>query len=281
MTPAEASKPKRQRGRPRSFHDQTDSKTIQSLDRALTILARLAADDGAALTELSERAGQSPTTTYRVLSTFQRHEMVEFDEAEQLWYIGPGAFRIGSSFINRSNILQVTRPIMQRLMRLTGETANLGIQRDGKVMFISQAETPKTIRAFFAPGTLSPMHASGIGKALLAQYSSEKIDDFVARHGLPRISDRTITGKQALLDELEKVRALGYAVDDEENTPGMRCVAAPVLNAWGEPVAGMSVSGPSFRMAQHRIPEVGRQVRALASEATRALGGKPAGAAST
>ncbi len=275
MAGATDEKPKRQRGRPRAFHDQTESKTIRSLDRALSILTHLAAGDGASLSELSARAGQSPTTTYRVLSTFQAHEMVDFDEAEQLWYVGPGAFRIGSVFMNRSNILQVTRPIMQRLMRLTGETANLGIERDGKVMFISQAETPETIRAFFAPGTLSPMHASGIGKALLAQYTSEKIGDFIARHGLPRISDRTITGKQALLDELDKVRAQGFAVDDEENTPGMRCVAAPVLNVWGEPVAGLSVSGPSFRMAQHRIAEVGRQVRALANEASRALGGQP------
>ncbi len=275
MPTSSGERAKRQRGRPRAFHDCGESKTIQSLDRALGILSQLALHDGASLTELSERAGQSPTTTYRVLSTFQTHEIVEFDEGEQLWYVGAGAFRIGSVFLNRTNILQVARPIMQRLMRLTGETANLGIERNGQVMFVSQAETPKTIRAFFAPGTLSPMHASGIGKALLARFSEERLERILSRRGLPRLSSRTITDPQALREELSRIRELGYAVDDEENTPGMRCVASAVLDAWGEPVAGLSVSGPSFRLGRDRIAQIGQQVRALAAEATRALGGDP------
>jgi len=273
MVDRDGEKPKRSRGRPRAFHDQTDAKTIQSLDRALTILERLADGDGASLSELSERAVQSPTTTYRVLSTFQTHEIVEFDEADQLWYVGPGAFRIGSTFLNRTNILQVTRPIMQKLMRVTGETANLGIERDGRVMFVSQVETTNTIRAFFAPGTLSLMHASGIGKVLLANIPPERAEAILDRQGMTRFNENTITQKAALFDDLQRVRARGYGVDDEEHTIGMRCVAAPVMNAYGEPVAGLSVSGPSFRMTRDRIEEMGAQVKGLAQEATKALGG--------
>lgn len=268
-----AEKTKRQRGRPRSFQDQSEANTIQSLDRALTILEHLAERDGSSLSELSDRADQSPTTVYRVLSTMQAHEIVEFDEDEQLWYIGPGAFRVGSTFLNRSNILQITRPIMQRLMRATGETANLGIERDDRVMFISQVETAKTIRAFFAPGTLSPMHSSGIGKVLLAHYPVERVEGILSRQGMTRFNENTITERDALFADLARVREQGYGVDDEEHTIGMRCVAAPVMNAYGEPVAGLSVSGPSFRMTRDRIEEVGAEVRALAAEATRALGG--------
>ncbi len=264
---------KRRRGRPRAFHDQTEARTIQSLDRALIILETLARGDGVSLSELAERAGQSATTTYRVLSTFERHAMTEFEENGQLWYMGPGAFRIGSVFANRTDTLRIARPIMQNLMRQTGETANLGIERDGQVMFISQVETPETIRAFFAPGTLSLMHASGIGKALLAQYPHERVREIVARHGLPRHNDRTITDEDALLEDLDRIRRRGYAIDDEESTAGMRCVAATIRNIHDEAVAGLSVSGPSFRLTRARIEAVGQTVRDMAAAATRALGG--------
>ncbi len=270
---SELRKHKRSRGRPRAFHDQNEAKTIQSLDRALLILSNLATDDGASLTELSERTGQATTTTYRVLSTFQKHDMVSFESESQIWKIGAGAFRIGSVFLNRTNLLAATRPIMQSLMRDTGETANLGVERDERVMFISQVETTETIRAFFAPGTLSAMHASGIGKVLLAFGTAERAEEILARQGMPRFTDRTIGDAPSLLRQLERIRELGYGVDDEEATVGMRCVAAPVLNAYGEPVAGISVSGPSFRLTSLRIDEVGAMVRAAARAATKALGG--------
>lgn len=264
---------KRARGRPRGFHSEPESKTIQSLDRALVILETLAQKDAITLTELAERAGQAATTTYRALSTFQRHGIVEFEEDGQTWKIGPGAFRIGSVFLNRTNILSATRPIMQRLMRETGETANLGVERDGKVMFISQVETPQTIRAFFPPGTLSAMHGSGIGKVLLACGPPERARAILEKQGMAPLTKRTITDIDAMMQELAAIRARGFGVDDEEANEGMRCVAAPVLNAYGEPVAGLSVSGPAFRLRRGRIGEVGRIVQALAAEATRAMGG--------
>ncbi|MDQ2092268.1 HTH-type transcriptional regulator BhcR [Marimonas arenosa] len=264
---------KRARGRPRAFRADEEAKTIQSLDRALGILKALAEDDGATLTELSERAEQAATTTYRALSTFQRHGIVEFEEDGQIWKIGPQAFRIGSVFLNRTNILAATRPIMRRLMRETGETANLGVERGEKVMFISQVETPQTIRAFFPPGTLSNMHGSGIGKALLAHFAADRAETILKRQGMDRMTEHTITDLGAMRAEFERIRQQGYSVDDEEAVEGMRCVAAPVMNAWGEPVAGLSVSGPAFRLTRERLGTVGRIVRDMAGEATRAMGG--------
>lgn len=155
---------KRTRGRPKSFNDQTDNTIVRSLDRGMLILGFLAESDGISLSELSERSEQSSATVYRALITLQSREIVEFEENTQLWYIGAGAFRIGSVFLNRTNILQRSRPVMQNLMRLIGETANLGIERNDWVLFVSQVESSQTIRAFFPPGTRNPMHASGLVK---------------------------------------------------------------------------------------------------------------------
>jgi len=264
--------PKRARGRPRAFHDNQESKTIQSLDRALTILECLSGDDGRSLSELAQDTGQSPTTAYRVLSTFLLHDIVEFEESTQLWYIGTGAFRIGSVFLNRTNLLQRSRPIMQSLMRLTGETANLGIERGDKVLFVSQVETTEIIRAFFPPGTQSLMHASGIGKVLLAHYSEDRVRQIAKTQGLTWFTDKTITNTDNLLEELDIIRHRGFGLDDEENTLGMRCVSAPVFNAFGEPVAGLSISGPTFRLTTKVAEQIGPEVCAHARKISHALG---------
>ena len=138
---------------------------------------------------------------------------------------------------------------MRRLMEETGETANLGIERRDQVLFVSQVEAHASIRAFFPPGTQSPMHASGIGKALLAQYSEARIDRILGA-GLERFTPTTLTDPDQLRQELEDIHARGYSVDNEEKSEGMRCIAAAVFDATGEAVAGVSVSGPVSRVSR-------------------------------
>jgi IclR family acetate operon transcriptional repressor len=264
---------KRSRGRPKSFHDKTAENTVQSLDRALSILKVVAGSRGLTLTELAQESGQSTPTVYRVLTTLATHGFVETEEPSQVWHIGAGAFRVGSEFLRRTRLAERSRQPMDRLMRATGETANLGIERSNQVLFLGQVETPQTIRAFFAPGTLSPMHSSGIGKAMMAWYPPARVQAIVAG-GLDRYTDRTITTPDRLLADLERTRAQGFALDDQERTDGMRCVAAPIFNTYGEAVAGLSVSGPAFRLPRAAAIELGAMVRAAANEVTEATGGR-------
>lgn len=265
--------PARPRGRPKSFHDRTAENTIQSLDRALKILKVVAESGGLTLSELAQQTDQSAPTVYRVLTTLQTHGFAEMEETGQRWHVGGGAFRVGSEFLRRTKIAERARQPMDRLMRATGETANLGVEMRDQVLFLSQVETHETIRAFFPPGTLGPMHVSGIGKALLAWYPEERVRR-IAAAGLPRFTDRSIGEIAALLADLGETRIRGYAVDDEERAAGMRCVAAPIFNAYGEPVAGLSVSGPAYRLTPDRAAEIGTLVRAAADEVTEATGGR-------
>lgn len=265
---------KRKRGRPKSFNDQTDNTIVRSLDRGMLILGVLAERDGISLSELSERADQSSATVYRVLITLQAREMVEFEQHTQLWYIGAGAFRVGSVFLSRTNILQRSRPVMQNLMRLIGETANLGIERNDWVLFVSQVESSQTIRAFFPPGTRNPMHASGIGKTLLANFPKDRVQKIITEQGLERFTDKTITDPDQLIRELEKIKRRGFAVDDEERTEGMRCIAAPIFDTYGDPIAGLSISGPTFRIPQDATNKIGEIVSESAQAVTKDLGGQ-------
>ncbi len=264
---------KRSRGRPRGFQAAPEQTTIQALDRALHILKVLAGADGMSLSELAEASGQSPATVYRVLSTFAAHGMVEVQPASQLWFVGQQAFRIGSAFLGRSNLVEQARSVMHALMSRTGETANLAIADGGEVMFLSQVETHEPIRAFFRPGTRGPIHASGIGKALLAYHSPEAVERVLRDRPLAAFTARTFTDRERLLTELAAIRARGWALDDEERTEGMRCIAAPIFNEFREPVAGISISGPTVRVTPARADEIGAVVRAAADRITEAIGG--------
>jgi len=265
--------PRRARGRPRDWHDKTEQNTIKSLDRAMGVFEVLSETSGLSLSALSEETGQSPATVYRILVTLEGRGLVDFDASEQVWHIGPAAFVIGARFLRRTNLVDRARPVMRALMEETGETANLGIEKEGAVLFLGQVETSATIRAFFPPGTLSEMHASGIGKALLAHMEDRRLARVLAGVGLQAFTGQTIIDAAALRDDLAGIRARGYAVDNEEKTDGMRCIAAPVFDMTGEAVAGISVSGPTSRVGLDDIDRLSVPVMAAARNLTRAIGG--------
>jgi len=264
--------PKRQRGRPKSFSDKTGEARIQSLDRALDVLGTVAAGSGLTLTEIADDLGQSPATIYRILTTFAARGALEIDPATQEWFVGPSSFRIGSAFLRRSGMVERARPMMRSLMVETGETANLGVENDGQVLFLSQVETHENIRAFFPPGAQSPMHASGIGKALLAHADPDHIERYIKRRTLTRFTQNTISDQDMLRAEMLRIKRQGYAFDDEEKSIGMRCVAAPVFNNFGETVAGISISGPSARLTLDRIEAVSQVVIEQARALSQSLG---------
>ena len=259
----------RRRGRPRAFNADPGDATVQSLDRALTILAALAETGGATQAALAQRLGQAPATLYRALSTLESHGMAELDPGTQTWHVGAGAFLIGSAFLRRTSLAERARPVLRALMETTGETANLGVERGDTILFLSQVETHASIRAFFPPGTQSPLHASGIGKALLARFDEGRLAAYLARGPRARFTEATLVDEGALRADLSVVRARGYAVDAEERNAGMRCIAAAVTNAHDEPIAGISVSGPAARLPESVTPQVG----ALVAEAARRLSG--------
>jgi IclR family acetate operon transcriptional repressor len=271
--PESAEKPPlRGRGRPKAWDDRTAQNTVKSLDRAMAVFEHLSTTSGTTLSELAADTDQSPATTYRILVTLEARGLVEFDPGPQLWHIGPRAFLIGTRYLRRTSLVERARPVLRRLMERTGETANLGIAREGHVLFVSQVETHASIRAFFPPGTLSPMHASGIGKALLAQMSPEARTRALSAAGLERFTERTLTDRDAIEADMALTRQRGYAIDDEEKTEGMRCIAAPVLDLHGEVVAGISVSGPASRVRDDEIATLAAAVRDAAATLSAALG---------
>ncbi|MFN3171050.1 MAG: HTH-type transcriptional regulator BhcR [Hyphomicrobiales bacterium] len=265
----------RARGRPRGWDDKTAQNTIKSLDRAMEVFEFLSEAQGKTLSMLASEMGQSPATVYRILVTLEGRGLVEFDADEQVWHIGAQAFVIGARFLRRSSLVDRARPILRKLMEQTGETANLGAERNGLVLFLGQVETHESIRAFFPPGTLSPMHASGIGKALLAHMDDERLQRVFAAHSPETFTKHTITDLGDLRADLAETRQRGFAIDGEEKNLGMRCIAAPVFDMSQEAVAGISVSGPTSRVGLDQIAFLSAAVIEAASALSQSIGGEP------
>ena len=264
---------KKSRGRPRDWHDKTAQNTIKSLDRAMEVFEFLSETQGQTLSQLAKDMDQSPATVYRVLVTLEGRGLVEFDATDQVWHIGAQAFIIGSRFLKRTTLVERARPLLRDLMETTGETANLGVEQGGHVLFVSQVETHASIRAFFPPGTLSRLHASGIGKALLAHMDDARTEKILSGAQLERFTDFTLTTSQDVKADLETTRQRGFSIDGEERNIGMRCIAAPVFDINGEAIAGLSVSGPTSRVSENQVPELSKAVVAAAKALTAAIGG--------
>lgn len=260
------------RGRPKAWTDKTEQNTIKSLDRAMEVFDHLSTMPGATLSKLASDLDQSAATVYRILVTLDGRGLVELDAETQMWHIGPRAFLIGARYLRRTSLVDRARPILRQLMTETEETANLAVARDGSVIFVSQVECHNSIRAFFPPGTISPMHASGIGKALMAQMPPDLFDAHLYRAVLTEFTQHTITDTKALAREMERIRSEGFAIDDQEKNIGMRCIAAPVFDWNGEAVAGLSVSGPVSRIGDDQIPPLAEAVRRAAHDLSAALG---------
>ncbi len=267
----------RKRGRPRSALHDRENTPVRALDRGLDLLQVLSRRGSMTLSDVARAADIPASTAHRLLGTLQQHGFVQFDGDAQEWAIGIGAYRIGATYLSRHNLVDAARPILRRLMEQTGETANLAILERHEIVFVSQVETQNPVRAFFLPGTRSLLHASGIGKALLANRSNDEIIAVIREKGLPRYTGKTLTSPQSLLGEIARIRAQGYSLDDEEQFSGMRCIGAAIFNPFGEAVAGISISGPAGRFSDEMIASSKDHVIRAAQELTLATGGRQRG----
>jgi IclR family acetate operon transcriptional repressor len=231
------------------------------------------------LTDLSQQLGMPSATTHRLLNTFEEMGYVEHDSILGLWFIGFKTFSVGNAFLNRRDFIATARPYMRRLVDQCGETVNLAVIDDGEVVYVGQVQSPEMMRMIVKLGSRSPIHASGVGKTLLASMTEKGVSTILQRKGLARFTERTIDNPANLRVELSHIRKLGYALDDEEHSVGLRCVAATIFDENGVALAGLSLSGPKARITDSRLTDLGAATRQMADEVTAALGGqKPPGA---
>ncbi len=247
-------------------------KSIQSVDRALSLLEILAAENGeASLQTLSRKAGLNRTTAYRLLRALQSHDMIQQNPTSRHYRLGLKLLGLAAAVRSQLDIRQHARPALERLAVQSGETANLAIREGTEAVYIDQVSSSHPIRAFTQVGARVPLHCTGVGKVLLAYLTEEDLS-VIAAQDLTKYTSQTIGDWRKLRDELNKIRASGWALDAEEMQPEVRCIAAPVFDDQGRVVAAISIAAPAQRLTGMRQHELAPVVRRAGADVSLALG---------
>jgi IclR family acetate operon transcriptional repressor len=175
--------------------------------------------------------------------------------------------------LSHRNLVAQASPRLDALMRASGETSSLAVVDQGEAIFVAQSPCGELMRMSAKLGTRAPLHASGVGKAMLAGMDTAAAAFALGTRPLAQFTVHTIVTQQRLAADLAETRARGFAIDDEEHALGLRCVAAPIYDESGRCWAALSLAGPTSRFTQSRVDELGALVRSAALEVTRALGG--------
>ena len=242
----------------------------QAVDRAARLLSEVVhAPDPVTFTELTAVTGLAKSTTSRLLLALERNGLVRRDDH--------GRFLPGEMFVSfawrggaDTSLVAVAQPFLDRLGKATGETINLGVASGHSVEQIAQVDCGYLIGGTNWVGLAVPLHASALGKVLLAYGAAQ-----LPPGKLEKRTEKTITSDDALRAELAIVRARGYAVTDEELEPGLIALAAPVFRYDGTVVAAMSVSAPASRMTRESVTNAARRCVEEAAGLSSALGYRP------
>ncbi|BER91824.1 MAG: IclR family transcriptional regulator, regulon repressor [Candidatus Atribacteria bacterium] len=247
--------------------------TLKSVERALQILEAFTLDHNElSAAEIAQKTALPKGSIYRFLKILLNKGFLVRDFRSGKYRLGIKVFELGSIVWKGMSLRQVALPLMEELSRWSGETVHLGVRDGHEVVSIEGAESDQSLRIALPVGKRVCLHSTGIGKAILAFLSDEEIEEIIEKKGLPVFTPNTISTKEALWKEIKTIRERGYAVDNEENEPGIRCVAAPIRDYSGKVIASMSISGPSMRITDEKIPLFAQKVIETCKKVSRSLG---------
>ena len=249
------------------------SKLIGSVQRALDIL-NLFTNEAEELgtTEIARSLNMHKSTTASLIYTLEANGYLTQNLKSRKYRLGFKLAELTSVMLNHIKVRQVAYPFLQELHQEFNETINLGVLDGASVVYIERLQSTRPFGMRSEIGRRTLAHSTALGKAMLACLSPTELTAFINLHGLPTMTKNTITDPHCLLEELEKTRQLGYAVDNEENEIGGRCTAGPIFDQTGRVVAAVSISLPTARLPVTDFPLYGSRIQKIARAISASLG---------
>ena len=242
-----------------------NSERVQSVDRAFTLLERLADADGPmTLSELAEVTDLPLPTIHRLLRFLTNQGYVR-QEPSKRYALGLRMIRFGQSASR--GLGSWATPHLAGLVEKYGETTNMAMLEGDSCVYVAQVPSPQSMRMFTEVGRVVMPHCTGVGKAILSMLTDDQVSSLLRRTGMPARTEHTLVTPEAMLPALAQARELGYVLDDGEQELGVRCVAVPLP---GLPfLAAISVSGPSGRVTMDDVPRIAPELQAVAENISR------------
>lgn len=243
---------------------------VQSVDRAIRAMKILAATGGAGVSEVAEQIGVHKSTAFRLLAALEEHDLVRQAESRGHYELGFGIQRLASAVTGQMDLVRQARPVMDVLAERLGETVNIAVLRDHVIVNVGQSIGGSAVAAHNWIGELTPAHATSSGKVLLAALPPDERAPLL--RDLKAYTDHTITDGAVLEAQLKEAAERGWAQTENEYELGLRAVAVPVRDHAGDVVAALSVSGPSYRFEEDRLPEIIELIQESGRAASARLG---------
>lgn len=229
---------------------------VKSVKKALKILEVLSTKKEASLSELSHILKLTKTNVHRLLLTLIENGFVLVSENNFKYTLSLKLFVLGGSVNQRSILINMAFPYMEKLAKFSRETINLGILFNNEVLYIEKIDSPEHLRIDSPIGKTDPAYCTSMGKCLLSGLEKKGLEKYIrSNNPLKALTKSTITDPKKLIAELEKVKKNGYAIDREELLAGIRCIGSPIHDEHGKVIAALSISGPSVRMTNKKIRE--------------------------
>jgi DNA-binding IclR family transcriptional regulator len=250
--------------------------SIKVVQRTFAVLEAVGAEnDGVTVAQIQAGTGLPLATVYRLLRTIQALGYAEQDVDSGLWHVGLRVLELRGRPSAATRLATVARPLLKDLMLASGGLAHLALYRQGEVIYVDTVRDLRSLDTYVPPGHRMPAHCVALGKVLLAELSGDQLARFVAEKGLPPRTPDTITTHEALVRELARVRAAGYAAERGEAAPESRSFAAPVRDYTERVIAALSVSGYVQNFPDERHAELIQLVTAAARQLSHRLGYQP------
>ncbi|GKQ41349.1 IclR family transcriptional regulator [Streptomyces sp. A012304] len=240
---------------------------MKSVTRSLRVLEAVAQHQPVTVGELTKIFGLPKSTVQRTLVTLAEAGWLRANRKDTTrWEIGARVLAVRPAALQGSSLFAAAREPMVRLRNAVNETIHLSVPDALQCMVVvDRVDCDQAVRTFHTIGDTSPLHATAVGRAILAHLPQQDVDDLIAA-GLERFSDTTPADPDELRTELDRIRADGYAVNRNQYRPGVCALAAAVLDEDGTPLAAVAVSMPEARYDDERAPQWGRLVADTAAE---------------
>ncbi len=243
---------------------------LQSLARGLQILEKMSnAPEGIGITDLADEFGVDKGSISRLMQTLANYGFAEKDERTRKYILGPQIVRLSRAVLTGMPLRETAKPFLQKMVDQTGECAHLAILAKGEALYIDEVESPSALRVSTSVGTLAPLHCTALGKIFLT-FSGAPFPEKPQSYTF-----RTITDPSTFRHHIEQVKNQGYAMDDEEYHPGVRCIAVPVFDYRNRCVAAIGISGPTSRLPLESIARVVKNVQEIGQSLSAKLSFKP------
>ncbi len=246
---------------------------VPNLEKGIAVLEYLSLhSSGKTLQEIKADLDISQTTAYRILNTLVRLDYLFYLDDSKRYKLTRKMLTLGFRSLNEHNLLETVLPRIRELRDIVKETVCFGVLGSEKGIFIEQAQGNHTFRFVLAPGKPFELHCSAPGKAIMAYLPNSARDHYLDCMEFTPYNSRTITTREAYLKELDRVRKLGYAMDNEEELSGVICVGAPIFKYTGYPCGAIWISGPKDRLSQDVIRQLVTPIKKMAETISEELG---------